>query len=348
MIYKESSHWLPVSLEECIAMTPADMASKSAVVQNAYRYLVQTAGNIAEYGLRQRLTQVLENPVPSFLQMYNDTERTRLWQMLLHNKAIAENVTQAEMFPSGSDNEQAPQPFWTAPGSSYDRHHSYPGGLAVHTAMNVRASLELRKVYQETYGCRLNRDTIVAGQVLHDSQKPWILQWTADGGCCKQIAIAGEGAHHVLGLAESIHRGFAPAVVLAQACTHNHPATRENAREILNWIRIACLLVNKDPEVFEQEMELDAEEFLPRLEWFVTYQGDHNWVLSVKAAKTVIKAVKQVAADVYKLEANGSKFHSFRNYLFSQQTILKLYEMLVEQGFDRFKYFVCSMIYQGY
>jgi hypothetical protein len=67
-----------------MAMTPSDMASKSVVVQTAYSYLVQTAGKIADYGLRQRLTQVLENPVPSFLQMYNDTER----------KSMADVVTQ--------------------------------------------------------------------------------------------------------------------------------------------------------------------------------------------------------------------------------------------------------------
>lgn len=104
-----------------MSMTPLDMARTSPVVQTAYNYLLQVAGQITEPAMRQKVLQVLDNPAPSFLQSHSSTERKRLIQMLVNSNTISEDIMLADLFPACCDPVQAPQPFWSAPGSSYDR-----------------------------------------------------------------------------------------------------------------------------------------------------------------------------------------------------------------------------------
>ncbi|HML87433.1 MAG TPA: hypothetical protein PKA28_03205 [Methylomusa anaerophila] len=327
-----------------MTMTPLDVARKSATIRTSYSYLVRTADEITDQDLRQKVLQVLENPAPTFLTQYDEAEKKRIWQMLIDSRAISENITIEELFPFWADSNQAPQPFWSAPGSSYERHHSYPGGLALHTAMNVKVSLGLFQAYQEMYDCNLNRDMIIAGQILHDSQKAWTLQWEKDGSCYKQINIAGTGAHHVLGIAESVYRGFSPKVLLAQTCTHEHPGTRENEQKIRNWLLTACLLAGKDWET-EPDVANELAVGNSQVEWFITYQGDHNWVLSLKAAAVTIEAMEQLASEVYHIGTEDSRtFHALRNYVFAQMSILKLYEILGKYGYQEFKNVVQSLV----
>ena len=57
---------------------------------------------------------------------------------------------------------------------------------------------------------KLDRDVVLASQLLHDLHKPWVFQWQADGTCRKEEPLAATGEHHVLSIAESLRRGLSP------------------------------------------------------------------------------------------------------------------------------------------
>ena len=40
------------------------------------------------------------------------------------------------------------------------------------------------------FGLKLDRDVVLASQLLHDLHKPWVFQWQADGTCRKEEPLA--------------------------------------------------------------------------------------------------------------------------------------------------------------
>ena len=172
------------------------------------------------------------------------------------------------------------QHFDSAPGSSFGSHHSYPGGLAVHEAFNVLSAISLAKEYREVYGhldakglpiltpdssgrpsgIAIDDDIVIAAPIWHDWAKTIVFQWNADGTEFEELSIGGNGktdnygapgnsktgAHHILGIAESIARGMPPALILAQASAHSAP-TMGNEYKVVNWIRAAAIIARLDP-----------------------------------------------------------------------------------------------------
>ena len=65
------------------------------------------------------------------------------------------------------------------------------------------------------FGLKLDRDVVLASQLLHDLHKPWVFQWQADGTCRKEEPLAATGEHHVLSIAESLRRGLSPELCVA-------------------------------------------------------------------------------------------------------------------------------------
>ena len=185
----------------------------------------------------------------------------------------------AGVFPplleDGSACPKLPQRFGSAPGSASGGHHSFPGGLAVHESFNERSIVSLAENYARNYrvpGSRgggegdargwtgLDEDVLRAAPIWHDWAKTMVLQWNADGTEFKEFTFGGNGAtdafggagdsrtggHHVLGVAEAMARGFAPDVVIAQACAHSAPMGR-NEFKVVNWLRAAAILARVDP-----------------------------------------------------------------------------------------------------
>ena len=86
-----------------------------------------------------------------------------------------------------------------------------------------------------------------------------MLQWNADGtefaeftfggnGATDNYGAAGDsrtGAHHIIGLAESMARGLAPKLVITQACAHGNPLGAEY--RVVNWLRAAAIVAGVDP-----------------------------------------------------------------------------------------------------
>lgn len=162
---------------------------------------------------------------------------------------------------------QLPLPFTATPGSEFGGHHSYPGGLAVHEAFNDQNSISLAATYRAAYGGGqttppgfIDQDLILAAPMWHDWAKMLVFQWTTDGAEFTEMTFGGNGstdkfgapgnsrtgAHHIISLAESMARGLPPALVITQACAHSAP-TLGNEYKVVNWIRAAAILAQRDP-----------------------------------------------------------------------------------------------------
>jgi hypothetical protein len=178
-----------------------------------------------------------------------------------------------------------PQPYAAAPGSSFGGHHSYPGGLAVHVSNNESADVRLANEYRQVYGRTganqlpvidrdwlkqatntadsaifIDQDIIVAAPLWHDWAKTLVFQWNADGSEFRELNFGGNGAtdasgaagdsktgaHHIIGVAESMKRGLSPAFVITQASAHSAP-TNGNEYKVVNWLRAAALMAQIDP-----------------------------------------------------------------------------------------------------
>ena len=110
----------------------------------------------------------------------------------------------AGIFPplleDGSTCPHLPQTFFSAPGSFFGGHHSWPGGLAVHESFNDVSSLNLTNGYRRVYGHSegglpvidpsnasplvsdkpadifLSEDVMIAAPIWHDWAKPMVFQ----------------------------------------------------------------------------------------------------------------------------------------------------------------------------
>ncbi len=106
----------------------------------------------------------------------------------------------------------------------------------------------------------IDEDIIVAAPLLHDWGKPIVFQWNADGtefaelnfggnGATDNYGAAGDsrtGAHHIIGVAESMARGLPPKFVITQASAHSSP-TSGNEYKVVNWLRAAAIIAGIDP-----------------------------------------------------------------------------------------------------
>jgi hypothetical protein len=117
-------------------------------------------------------------------------------------------------------------------------------------------------LYRKLYGkdVLINQDWVIGAPAWHDWAKTLVFQWNADGGVFDEFNFGGNGrndnyvapgdsrtgAHHILGLAETMARGLAPGLVITQASAHAAP-TLGNEYKVVNWLRAAALIARIDP-----------------------------------------------------------------------------------------------------
>ncbi|MCW4013909.1 MAG: HDIG domain-containing protein [Candidatus Bathyarchaeota archaeon] len=104
------------------------------------------------------------------------------------------------------------------PGGAY-QHHSYSGGLLEHTVSVVRVALVFCDIVEELYGGEVNRDTVVAGAVLHDVMKCYCYE-DVEGGGFRGSDFGGRVDHLTLMVGELMSRGFPLDVVHVVAAHH--------------------------------------------------------------------------------------------------------------------------------
>lgn len=333
------------TVAEVVEMTPVQMAEASGLVMAGWDNLQATAAKIRNPLICTTVQDIMATPAPSVMKKIGRSEKKEIYKELTA-KGLIKDVSYDDFLPPAKSDSKAPQPFYSAPGSGYGSHHSYPGGLITHTDVNVRVSMALYEGYRDVYDYLLDRDVVIASQLLHDLHKPWVFQWGKDGASRNEQKLAGAGEHHPLGVAESIARGMPAEVCVAQACAHNHPRTPADEAKVVAWIKTAAILNGIDP-VQHGLLEKGGETLpLPRRqEGFVTHLGDHDWVLTVPAAQWIIPEMQKIAQRDYKIAKNDVKtFNHFRNYVFSQATIMTLYEIYASKGEDELTRTVHSIV----
>lgn len=325
-------------LDECVGMSVKQMAENSRLVMDSWDYLQMTAATIKNTQLRRQVAEILTNPAPLFAGPLADSRTRRsVWEELQAKKLLT-GVSLDDFLPATGDFTRSSQHFYSAPGSGYQSHHSYPGGLVTHTALNVKVSLGISEGYREIYGYELDRDTVIVSQLLHDLHKPWVFQWNDDNSSRTELRLADTGEHHVYSIAESISRGMPAEICVAQACAHNHPGFPKDEAEVVKWIKAASILCGVDPQA--RGLLEKGGETLPqprRMENFVCHLGDHDYVLSVPVVQWLLPVMQSVAIEKYGMtqgDLRGKPFNSFRNYVFSQATAMTLYHAFSTGGKD--------------
>ncbi|MCP3383031.1 MULTISPECIES: hypothetical protein [unclassified Bradyrhizobium] len=177
-----------------------------------------------------------------------------------------------------------PMAWGAAPGGAFAGHHSYPGGLPVHESFNLASAISLSENYRLTVGLTgedglprvaplpssrdavnrsdlvMNNDAIIAAPMLHDWAKPIVFQWNADGSEFAEFNFGGNGetdadgakgdsrtgAHHILGVAESMARDLPAPFIVIQASAHTAPTLGKEYMAV-NWLRAAAIIAHVDP-----------------------------------------------------------------------------------------------------
>ena len=145
-----------VTLDACVNMTPEEMADRSQYVMAAWKYLQDAAAEIGNPGLRAAVLDIMKNPAP----LLAEGDAKAIMAELKGQGLLAQDAK--AVFPTCASTKKSPQPFYTAPGSGWNSHHIYPGGLVTHTALNVASCKALYDNYADMFGLKLDRDVVLS------------------------------------------------------------------------------------------------------------------------------------------------------------------------------------------
>jgi hypothetical protein len=276
----------------------ARIASNSGLVQSALRFIDGRIDRISDHVLAANVRDLVLNRFVCVRHRAGETPASKQAVINALSTAGLFSATDAAAFPGGalagvlppvlqpgSGCPHLPQPFFSAPGSVFGGHHSYPGGLPIHETFNDLSDDSFASNYRRVYGNSgpgglpqvageadhdghgfgpsdfdIDQSIILAAPLLHDWGKPIVFQWNADGtefaefnfggnGATDNFGAAGDsrtGAHHIIGVAESMARGFSPKFVITQASAHSNP-TSGNEYKVVNWLRSAAIIAGIDP-----------------------------------------------------------------------------------------------------
>lgn len=322
---EEVSHSLTIAPISISTLPDAETSARSsALVRKSYDDILRIVNTISDSGLKSSVLSMIRDPRPTFMANFTSSAAiTRVYNRLVDMKlADPAKISADTLLPALPSHNQ---PFLTAPGSGYMSHHPYPGGLCTHVCSNLHITQGICRTYKDVFGYDVDYDTAIAGEALHDIEKPFVFQWQKDGSSLKEYTLAGQGAHHVISIAESMYRGIPAEVVVAQACAHGAPTGAKDEADVVGWIKAASLLAGKDP-VRYGVLRKDGEG-LPaphKQEGYIVHLGDHDWVLTSPASQKSIAILKDIAKSLYGIDAasDAKKFNDFRNYIGSQVSFM--------------------------
>ncbi len=273
------------------------LADRSPLVKSALLRIEGQISTISDAGLRAATHDALFNPDTCVTHRARLTETDKKAMLAELQLQGLFKTTDADAFPGGAmagifpplrDDGTAcphlPQAFASAPGSGFNGHHSYPGGLPVHESFNLSSAISFRENYRLNVGITgedglprvaplpgsrdaaehsdltINQDWIIAAPLWHDWAKPIVFQWNADGSEFAEFNFGGNGAtdaygasgdsrtggHHIIGIAESMARDLPAAFVIVQASAHSAP-TLGHEYLVVNWLRTAAILARVGP-----------------------------------------------------------------------------------------------------
>jgi hypothetical protein len=268
----------------------ARIARASNFIRTQYGSALQLARSIGGAHLRADVLRLIADPVPTYARKFATAEsRTALRDALAAQDFVKSDAPVSGIFPPGADGTRAVQPFWSAPGSAYDSHHSYPGGLTVHELFNARMSEHFANSYDAEYFSgpdRLDRDLVIASAFYHDIMKTVVFQFNADGTIVSELEIAGTGAHHCLSGAEAIARGHDARFVTILLSAHAAPSLGDQVK-VAAWCKAAAMIAGVDPVAFGMLDRNGNLATLAPVEAFISNLSDHDYVLSVFAMQQI-------------------------------------------------------------
>lgn len=272
----------------------ARLAGTSALATTAMAYIKAQAATLKDPAIRRETEDAVLNPDTCIKSRANLTPERK---QAIVAKLVAEGLIDeteagripggllAGVFPGVRDDGTAcpkpPQPYASAPGSVFGGHHSQPGGLAMHVAVNMTSGMHLADTYRRVYGTLdarglpvlrdgaggtpdadlfIDQDIATGTPIWHDWAKTMVFQWNADGSEYAEMNFGGNGktdawgapgssktgGHHILGVAEGMARGMPPAFLIAHASAHGAP-NAGNEHSVVNWLRAAAVITGIDP-----------------------------------------------------------------------------------------------------
>lgn len=133
--------------------------------------LRKIVGKIRDESLREKVTQLIENPVIEV--------EGRAYTGLPLSKS-----------PAG-----------------LSHHHCYSGGFVEHVVASTEIALTLCSVVEKIYGGKVDRDLVIAGMLLHDIFKPLTYGQEEDGTYATTL-LAERLDHLTLAVSEMVRKGF--------------------------------------------------------------------------------------------------------------------------------------------
>jgi hypothetical protein len=303
----------------------AQIARTSHFIRTQFAATSQLVYSIGNARMRDDVARLLADPMPEYARKYRTAEeRSALRDALARVGFVKSDDPLEGIFPPGTDGSRAVQPFWSAPGSAYDSHHSYPGGLLVHELFNARMAKQFAKNYDSIYfsgNTRVDRDLVIATAFYHDIMKTAVFQFNEDGTLLPELQIAGTGGHHCLSGAEAIVRGHDPRFVTVLLSAHAAPSLGDEVK-VAAWCRAAAMIAGVDPVAYGL---LDRDGHLatpPPIEAFVSNLSDHDYVLSVHAMQHVGPRVEALAPS----PAGSAAARWWRHRVLANASAIALYE----------------------
>lgn len=293
---------LPALAQEANGRAAA-IARHAPPAKAALTYIQREVHGIPDARVRRVAQAMLANPAPSFMARLAKPEaRAKVAAKLVRAGLLDPKVTAAQLFPPLVDPHRAPQPFLAAPAQGLHGHHAYPGGLAAHTAFNLRTALSYAASYERQFGFRrserLDRTLLIAGPVLHDIMKAWTLQWRADGSITDEATIAGTSSHHIFGIAEAFHRKLPAKLIVVIASAHAAPTGR-SASKVVGFLRAGAILAGVDP-VAAGVLVRDGAGFRlahpASIEAAINHLSDSDYVVSGPAGKIIDGVLNRLIA----------------------------------------------------
>ena len=135
----------------------------------------------------------------------------------IENKELREKV-KAFLKNPPSDFDAPALPLELCPAGAY-QHHSYNGGLLQHTLGVTKLALTLSDLVESLYGGTVERDTVLAGAILHDVMKCYCYEETSEG-VFRTSDFGGKVDHLSLMVGEMMKRDFPLDVVHVVASHH--------------------------------------------------------------------------------------------------------------------------------
>jgi hypothetical protein len=255
--------------------------------------------------------------------------------------------------------------FETAAGGSWLGHHPYPGGLVVHTAINLRRAMDTSALYREVYGMALDEDLLAGAVILHDVMKAYTNQFhprwdeahgrfyepdtVRKGGLFHKWGdVRTMGHHNEMVVAELMVREAPPELVFATHCHQDQYAdSRRNHRFVPpgdeTWERTVEEALSKVPaETAAPYKDIYLDERFRTAEAGVNYLSDGDWVITGAKAGPIAREALYAVLDAAGIARESRDAGWLSMWLFSKVDPMRLLSEWQLGGLDRAKALIVS------